>query len=285
MSLADDCNLVEGGVMILLLGANGYMGSAFKDALFNGDEDYHVVPRELYTDAFRFTQRLEHHRPDLVINCAAFITTPSVDLCKNFPAENFQVNTALPLMLALACEHRGIPIMHLSTCCLFDEQREYFETDLPTRDLKGHCGAYLTAKLGAENGLMGYPKHYILRLRLPFDELDHPRNYITKLAGFSTVYDHVNSLTHRGDFVKAALDLWRLRVPHGIYHVVNPGHVSAMETLNLMGAAGLPLANGKLTASLTTGCKLSTAKLLSTGVKIRNVHEALDSALTHWRKA
>lgn len=270
--------------MILILGASGYLGRAFVSECELQGIEFHVVPRDFYSTAPEFVGTLRRHMPSLVINCAAFIPTPSVDLCKNFPAQTYHVNVALPTMLSLACHQADIPLTHLSTGCFYDEKREYVESESPTRDPEGYCGAYLLSKKSAEDAVAMVPKHYILRLRLPFDEFDHPRNYLTKLASFTNVFDHVNSLTHRGDFVKAALDLWRIKAPYGTYHVVNPGHISAMETIARMTAAGIPVANHECVDSETTGCTLSTKKLLDAGVKIRTVHEALDAALKNWRK-
>ena len=35
---------------------------------------------------------------------------------------------------------------------------------------------------------------------------------------YAKVYDNVNSISHRADFVSACLDTWKLRAPFGIYN-------------------------------------------------------------------
>jgi dTDP-4-dehydrorhamnose reductase len=92
----------------------------------------------------------------------------------------------------------------------------------------------------------------------------------------------MNSLTHRGDFAKAALDLHRLGADFGIYHCVNPGQISAMEVVAKMAERGLIPENKVFVKSETTGCRLSTQKLVRAGVKIREVHEAVDDAIKNW---
>lgn len=271
--------------MILITGSSGYMGRAFVAEMRAQQIAFVEARRPSYESAKAFGERLDELKPDLVINCAAFIPTPSVDLCKEFPWETFRGNACVPDRIATACYERQIPLMHLSTACLFDEEREYRETDSPTRDVNGYCGVYILSKLIGEIVVKGHPQHYILRLRLPFDQYDHPRNYLSKLASFPKVFDHVNSLTHRGDFVKAALDLWRLKAPWGVYHMANPGHVSAMQTVTMMKKAGLIASEPEFVSNETTGCTLSTAKLTDAGVKIRSVHQALDDALTNWKPA
>ncbi len=216
---------------------------------------------------------------------AAFIPSPSVDECKNHKSETLQSNVSFPAQLVGACDSFGVPLMHLSTGCIFDEQREYSENDNPTRGFDGYCGWYVGTKLVGETVVSRLVEHYILRLRLPFDEQDHPRNYLSKLASFKTVFRHTNSLTHRGDFVKAALDLWQMRAAFGTYHMVNPGFVTAVETVGLLMREGILTKVPQFGDNVTAGCKLSTAKLLAAGVKIREVHEALEDAVKNWKKA
>ena len=43
--------------------------------------------------------------------------------------------------------------------------------------------------------------YYIWRLRIPFDEYDSPRNYLTKLIRYDKLLDAENSVSHLGDFV------------------------------------------------------------------------------------
>lgn len=220
---------------------------------------------------------------DLVINAAAYVPLPSVDLCKNAITTTILGNVAFPQIVTNACWENNIPIVQLSTACLFNEEREYSEEDSPTRGWNGYCGVYLGSKLTGECVVRRHPKHYILRIRLPFDQTDHPRNYLTKLTNFPVVFDHVNSLTHLGDFAKSVLDLWELRAPYGTYHCVNPGQVSARQVIFGMLSRGIikqcPEIEEK---SGTTGARLSTKKLTEAGVKIRPIEEAMSEALDNW---
>jgi dTDP-4-dehydrorhamnose reductase len=227
------------------------------------------------------------HKPhtDLVINAAAFIPSPTVDACKDNPEQNILGNVLLPATLAHACRQCDVPLMHISTGCLFDEQREYTEQDTPTRGWDGYCGAYVGAKLLAEQAALENPESFVLRIRLPFDETDHPRNYLSKLGSFPTVFDHWNSLTHRGDFAKAALDLWQNEAAYGIYHCVNPGQVSARQVVLAMMEESVIARCPEFNESPpSTGCRLSTAKLEAAGVRMRHVDEAIADSLRNWRK-
>ncbi len=105
----------------------------------------------------------------------------------------------------------------------------------------------------------------------------------------------MNSLSHRGDFARACLDLWERRAPFGTYNVTNPGFVTTRQVAQLLRkrlnlnhpfafwendeefyrvAAKAPRSN----------CVLDVSKLLATGVKLRPVEEALDDAFAHWQR-
>ena len=229
---------------------------------------------------------ISDQRVDLVINCGAYIPPSGrVFDCDANKDACIGGNVLFPQMVAQACDFAEVPLAHLSTGCLYDEAREYEETDPPLRGWDGYCGTYVGCKLLAEKLVLEYPKTYVLRLRLPFDNLDHPRNYLSKIAAFPTIFDHTNSLTHRGDFAKAALDLFELGAGYGIYHITNPGFVSAEGLVMMMAARSLISRFPEIKpSSEVKGTKLSTKKLLAAGVKIRSVEEAVADALDNWSK-
>src|SRR5208282_4435415 len=205
--------------------------------------------------------------------------------CDSFQRLTIYGNVILPMSLAVCCAEKKIGLMHFSTGCLFDENQEYCEVHKPLRGFGGHCGMYVGTKLMAEEIVSGLAQHYILRIRLPFDGVDQPKNYLSKLAAYETVYTHLNALSHRGDIVKAALDLWERRAPFGTYHLANEGSITALETAELLLKAGIMKKAPKFEKGVGSGCRLSIAKLLSTGVKIRPVHEAVEDAIKNWRAA
>ena len=95
--------------------------------------------------------------------------------------------------------------------------------------------------------------------------------------------------------MKACLDLWSLRAPFGIYNVTNPGFVSTRE---VTAAIEKYLKRHKpfefwesdeefyrLGAKTPrSNCVMDTTKILSAGVKIRPVGEAVEASLRDWKK-
>ena len=268
--------------MIIIYGSTGYMGSAIVEECDRRNLEWSSGGRQDTGDFFEY---LADREDDLVINAAAFIPQPTVDECKNHMPDTILGNVVWPTVLARQCETHDVPLIHLSTACIYDEQRQYTEDDEPTRGWDGHCGFYVGTKLLAERIVREYEQHYILRLRVPFDEQDHPRNYLTKLASFDKVYEHENSLTHRGDFAKWVLDLWENRAPFGTYHCVNTGTMSARTTVVNMAVNRLLLKMPEFVKSPhCTGATLSNEKLASVIGPIRSVQEAVTDAVLNWKK-
>jgi len=90
----------------------------------------------------------------------------------------------------------------------------FTEEDVPNFSFRdGPCSFYSGSKALAEEAINGVGRSYVWRLRIPFDEQDNARNYLSKVQRYAKVYDNVNSVSHRGDFVNACLDLWKMRAP------------------------------------------------------------------------
>ncbi len=148
----------------------------------------------------------------------------------------------------------------------------------------------------AEEVLRDFTECYIWRPRLPFGDTDEPSNLLSKLGRYAKVYDHITSLSHVDDFAQACLDLWERCAPFGIYNVTNPGAVSTRQVVEMLHHA-LKLGRrpqfwaddeefySEPGRAPRSSCILDVTKLLSTGVNMRPVKEALTDALRAWRPA
>ena len=99
---------------------------------------------------------------------------------------------------------------------------------------------------------------------------------------------------HRGDFVRACLDLWERRAPFGIYNITNPGYISTREVVQEIQRVLSPEREfaffsgdaefyGSGTRAIRSNCILEVDKLLGAGVRMRPVSEALADALKRWQ--
>jgi dTDP-4-dehydrorhamnose reductase len=313
--------------MILLFGAAGYVGSAFAKELEARRVPFVPISRAQlnYGQFETLLAYLRQNRPEFVINAAGYTGKPNVDACEHAKADTLNGNVLLPVAIAHACATTGIPWGHVSSGCIYSGAKVcgfdgvcrvepdlnlpglrhliesqpgalhgFTETDEPNFSFRRPpCSFYSGSKALGEEAIAGVGQSYIWRLRIPFDEADSPRNYLSKVQRYSRVYDNVNSVSHRADFVRACLDLWSLRAPFGIYNVTNPGFVTTREVVDRL-RSGLKLDRPfefwesdeefyRVAAKTPrSNCVLDCSKLLEAGVRIRPVWEAIDDALQRW---
>src|SRR5437667_3078815 len=253
--------------MILLLGASGYVGQAFEQELKARHWPFTSISRKQinYPRFDVLLPYLRQTKPELVINAAGYTGKPNVDACETARADTLQGNTLLPLTIAHACMATGIAFGHVSSGCIYSGAhvlengkgrvekdlslpglkrlpeenpgalRGFSETDEPNFTFRQPpCSFYSGTKALAEEAIAGLGQNYIWRLRIPFDAWDNGRNYLTKVQRYPKVYDNINSLSHRRDFVQACLDLWERRAPFGTYNVTNPGYVTTRQVVRLI---------------------------------------------------
>lgn len=313
--------------MIILLGATGYIGEAFARELQRRGKKFLPLARSKldYTRFETLLEVLRQVKPSFVINAAGYTGKPNVDACELAKADTLAGNTLFPQTLAHACLATKTPWGHVSSGCIFsgskivEGKKARVERDLTRKNLRELVGKnpkairgftemdepnftfrnpptsfYSATKALAEEAIAGVGDNYIWRLRIPFDEFDNARNYLSKIQRYPKVYDNVNSISHRADFVCSCLDLWEKRAPFGIYNVTNPGYVTTRQVIELIEKILKPKRKFqfwksdeefyKLAAKTPrSNCVLDVTKLLKAGVKIRPVEEALEDALRDWK--
>ena len=313
--------------MILLLGGTGYIGQAFALELERRKKPFVSLSRREvdYTRFDKLLGFLKSRKPLFVINAAGYTGKPNVDACETAKADTLAGNTLLPQTIAHACAAMNIPWGHVSSGCIYSGAKVrtggevrpekdmtkpelratvekspenilgFTETDTPNFSFRdGPCSFYSGTKALGEEAMGGIGQSYIWRLRIPFDEFDSGRNYLSKVQRYIKAYDNVNSISHRADYAKACLDTWELRAPFGIYNVTNPGFVTTRQVIGMIQKTINPgkhfefWANDeefyKVAAKTPrSNCVMDVTKLLGVGVKIRPVIEALEDSLKNWK--
>ena len=130
------------------------------------------------------------------------------------------------------------------------------------------------------------------RLRIPFDENDGPRNYITKLLTYPKTYDNINSISHIGDFVRTCLDLYERDCPTGIYNITNEGSISTRQVVQMIQEILNPdrefeyFADDeefyRVAKTPRSNSVLNVDKIAKVGLPMRPVREALREAIENW---
>jgi dTDP-4-dehydrorhamnose reductase len=143
---------------ILLIGANGQLGSDLVDAL-QGHEVVAATHEILeVTDSARVHQITREHQPQVIINTSAF---HKVDVCETEVMQSFNVNAFGVRNLALAARELDATLFHFSTDYVFEGN-----VRLPRKesDPANPVNAYGVSKLAGEK-MAGYlwPKCVIIR--------------------------------------------------------------------------------------------------------------------------
>lgn len=312
--------------MIFLLGASGYVGSAFARELTRRGLPFQAISRaEL--DYSRFSvlaEALKSHRPKLVIHCGGFTGKPNVDACETQRTETILGNIVLAQTVAQACEATGVRLGVVSSGCIYtgakvkneDDSRTihedlnapdladllasrsekihgFDESDRPNFTFENGSSFYSGTKAIAEKILADFPSIYVWRLRMPFEERNNPRNYLSKLQTYPRLYQNWNSLSHLGDFTSACLQIWNADLPGGAYNIVNPGYVSTQEVVALIRKLRRPDWKPDFWSSETefyqkaalarrSNCLLRPARIEAAGIKMRDLETALTDSIRQW---
>jgi dTDP-4-dehydrorhamnose reductase len=285
---------------IVLLGGSGYVGQTFQEILKKRGVSFRNFSRENldYYDPKTLKDALRAEKPDYLINAAGYTGKPNVDACENDKANCLLGNAVLPGIIREVCESLKLPWGHVSSGCIYTSKgtdgTAFLEDDKPNFTFRNNnCSFYSGTKALGEEVLDGAEKCYIWRLRIPFDERNNPRNYLSKLLNYEWLLDAENSISQRFEFIDACLDCLVKGLPYGKYNVTNPGAITARQITDIMRKYGLVQKELKFFASEEefmsqvvraprSNCIMSSEKLTKEGIKLTEVHEAVEIACKKW---
>ena len=288
--------------MIYLLGGSGYVGQAYQMLLRRKGLPFRNLSRAEvdYTDVATLTDLLRRDPPGFLINAAGYTGKPNVDACELHKDECLFGNAVLPGRIGRACAGAGVPWGHISSGCIYSGSRPdgtgFREEDSPNFTFRtNHCSFYSGCKALGEEVLAGAPRVYLWRLRIPFNEVDNPRNYLSKLMRYERLLDATNAISQLDEFAAATLACWEQRVPFGTYNVVNPGAITAREIVEVIRRSGVSPKEFRFFASEDefmqvaaktprSNCVLDGSKLAAAGIRLTPIHDAVEQALRRWRQ-
>lgn len=286
--------------MIYLLGGSGYVGTAYRRYFREQGIAHRAISRRdcdyYHTDTL--ITAIRRDRPSFLINAAGLTGRPNVDACEQCKHQCLLANAVLPGIIAEACEATELAWGHVSSGCLYTGSKPdgsgFTESDPPNFTFRqNNCSFYSGTKALGEEVLAGKPRVYIWRPRMPFDEVNSPRNYLSKIMHYDRLLKAINSLSHLGEFVAASVKCYQNRLPFGIYHMTNPGKISTEEIVALIVKIRGPAKEFRYfatevefmkeaAATPRSCCVLNSGKLASMGVVMTEVSRAVEEALLHW---
>ncbi|OGD40489.1 dTDP-4-dehydrorhamnose reductase [Candidatus Azambacteria bacterium RIFCSPLOWO2_02_FULL_44_14] len=218
---------------ILIIGSTGQL--AF-DLIRVLKGSYKIIPvaRNDFdvVDSLGAEKFIKSHKPDIVINAAAYHKTEE---CELNPEKSFQVNAIGAYNVARAANEINARIIFFSTDYVFDGNKKFFtENDAP-KPLNIWGASRLAGEILVR---IANPNHYIIRTSWLFGvhRSSKGHNFVSLMlekarAGnpIKVVNDQFGSPTYAYDLALKVKELISKRALSGIYHITNSGSCSWYE--------------------------------------------------------
>ena len=215
---------------IAVIGSTGQLGTDLVKTLETGHEVVGLTHNDIEVAEYDSCLILKEHRPDVVVNTAAFHKT---DQCEEEPLKTFSVNAVGARNVALISKEFGATTVFISTDYVFDgSKKEPYTED----DATFPINTYGVSKLAAEHCTRQNPKHYIVRIASVFGVAgasgkggNFVETMIKKAKNnepISVVDDMWMSPTYTRDAASILKGILELQLPSGVYHATNRGYCS-----------------------------------------------------------
>jgi dTDP-4-dehydrorhamnose reductase len=273
---------------VAVVGAAGQLGAAIVHEFRTAGEVIPITRAAAdITDAAALTAVVEHARPDVIVNCAAY---NAVDAAEDHPVDALAVNSFAVRTLARAARALGATLVHYGSDFVFDGEgtQPHAETDAVNPR-----SAYGASKLLGEWFALEAPRAYVLRVESLFGCAPGgppPKGTVHSMveglrAGkrVTVFYDRTVSPTYIPDAARATRELIERSAPPGLYHCVSSGCCSwrefAEEAARLLGVTpdlnAVRMQDVTLRAPRPLYCALSNQKLRETGIDMPGWRDAL----------
>ncbi|MHC3129129.1 MAG: dTDP-4-dehydrorhamnose reductase [Candidatus Bathyarchaeota archaeon] len=215
---------------IAVIGSTGQLGTELMKTLNDDHELVGLTHQDIEVADYDSCLILKEHRPDIVINTAAFHKT---DQCEEEPLKTFSVNALGARNVALVSKEIAATAVFISTDYVFDgsKKKPYTEDDVPAP-----INTYGISKLASEHFTRQNPKHYIVRIASVFGKAgasgkggNFVETMITKAKKNETITvidDMWMSPTYTKDAASILKGILELQLPFGLYHATNKGYCS-----------------------------------------------------------
>ncbi|MFD6171449.1 dTDP-4-dehydrorhamnose reductase [Streptomyces coeruleorubidus] len=230
----------------LITGAGGMLGHDVVEELTRRGEDVVGLDRAALdiTAPPAVDTAVRDHRPDVVVNCAAYT---AVDDAESDEARALEINGDGPRLLARACAAHGARLIHVSTDYVFSGEAR--TTPYPEDHPTGPRTAYGRTKLAGERAVLEELPGASAIVRTAWLYGVHGTDFVRTMIGLEArrdtldvVDDQRGQPTWSADVAERIADLGVRLGPdaHGVFHATNSGEATwyelAREVFSLIGA-------------------------------------------------
>lgn len=230
---------LEGGesMKVVVIGT-GFVAQAYiRSLIWSGYYPFVMSRRWIdYYNAEQLSTSLKLYDPVLVINCAGY-TGETIDDCERDSGQCIDANLRLSITVAEVCGKLGVKLIHISSGCIFEGNNSWAECDVPNN--LSNC--YTICKFSAELEVRSLcPESWIFRIRMPYNHIPHPRNWLCKLAKYERILPGLNSATFLDEFTGRSFDLvMNKEADPGVYHAAYRSPVDTLHVARMLFDAGL----------------------------------------------
>lgn len=280
----------------------GYVGSYLINDEQNVYELHSYNKKEhRYNETDHLISILETSRPDYVVNACGYTGRPNVDSCESDKQTCWELNVNLPVTMSTICDTLNIPFIHISSGCIYTGyDKEYTELDKPNFGLDSTDSSWYSKTKHAAEIAMKKSNAYIFRIRMPFCDNNHERNFLNKVLKYDNLIEFENSMTSIHDFVTF---IWKFinrleiektvdsqqtpkELKPGIYNVCNPGAVTIRDVVERFKDNGIANSNWSFVdiESLNlkanrSNCVLDCSKIQSLNLGLPPASESLSKSV------
>ncbi len=268
---------------IWVTGAEGQLGRSLQVRQDRSQDDFVWSDREVdLTDAEAVEHFMQAHRPDVILNCAAYT---DVERAEAEEAAAYAVNATAVGHLAEAAKRADALLIHISTdyvfmggcCSLLDERAK-----------PNPLNAYGRTKLAGEEKIQLSGCHYMI-FRTAWLYSEWGKNFVKTILRLSAereelqvVDDELGSPTYAGDLADALLEiLVARRFVEGVYHYTNLGECSRWEFACEI--CRMAQRRVKVTPCTSDAYPSRVQRPKNVVLDKRKVQERLQITIPHWR--
>lgn len=220
----------------LIYGSTGWIARKFIEYICTNDIVDTIVKGIRKMENFDdIKQEILAIQPDRVVVLGGLTYKPpakNIDWCEDHKQEVIRVNVLGVLNIADICEQNNIHCTILGTGCIYSSRNdEVFTEDSMWNFDKSF---YSKTKAYTQELLKCYKNVLLLRIRMPIDNTNNPKNFIEKLKSFDKIISIPNSMTVLPEMIPIMVTLI-VTGQTGTWNCVNPNVISHKEILDMLG--------------------------------------------------
>ena len=210
----------------LLYGHKGWIGTQLKKLI-----EKPILGNSSLENYEELEEEIKNINPDRIITTTGRTHGKgynSIDFLEDKLPINLRDNLLGPLNLCKICEKYNIHLTYLGTGCIFeseDEEQKFTEEDKPN-----FFGSSYSVVKGITDQYFHNCKILNVRIRMPINAENNPRNFITKITNYEKICSNYNSMSVLPELLPIMIDLSKKK--HiGTINLTNPGMISHNQIL------------------------------------------------------